>query len=1754
MGKKFDDYLKNQNKEDPEKKKTKTADTAAGSGGQGKFYSRFVKNETEALPVETNTSSNVNGILNTNARANGLTADRKQRIQNIVSQSGAALRNGALRPSGYAQYRQEIDDLIKSGASGELVKAKKDEYTQFKTDMYNKRQTRKKQSLLNKAEKDPDFNRMVELGKNRFDTLNQEKDKKGFRISFSADNGGNDLAEYAQRNYKLNNFTEDERNTYLYLLGKEGWKAADDYEKLIQRDVNARTAPKEYEFMRDYAKNNKAGAAAMYPAMGFFGGAALGDTVRQGLQNAVRKDGEFVPADNNSAMYVAPRVRAALSEGITDGMNEKQKFLAQTGLSALDFAATAAVGGGLTSGLGASQQAANAATLGLMGANAGGATSYEAIERGATPGQAAALGLASAAAEIAFEKIPVGHFMQMTNGEITATLGKEILKQAAEEGMEELGTEYVNLLADKAIMGNKAEMNQYITELMAQGVKANDAKKAAVMEFAVKRPAMAFLGGAVSGAGIGAAGAGIGRINLMTDPVMGDMVKAVQESTGLSKAKAWGVVIQAMQSDNADAGNITENAENIPENEGNTENVPALPETANVPEEESGADWEEDIINAVMADNNMSYEDAQRAVAEAETGIVPAAEQSGQEERIWERAAREQAEYDAEYERTHPEGLPEIGDVAERQAYEDRLARTENALREIEAQKEAKAAETVNNALMQRAVNEFGSAFGRFKGTMEEDFRNWLLRDMQRNGIPEVYQGNLENYVNDIISDLEYEVSQEYQNASGSTIEAKMRKALQTVLARDGRTSYVQAQPEQNAQTESATAEMPDNEDRFYGDNPYKYREDADEILRTAQAQARAKMRYDNEINKANLTEDDMSILRGLLATTRQVWKNGGDAVPRMTELLRRMNIESGTDISRLNNEDILRAAIEYTNLNGKLEESGRMAKRDAQDLAERIVSGDKLYESAKDKGNGFLLARETFERNTEDVIKNKEAAKEINDTYYEPVHEATKDQNAWLNKEREGMKALNIDTGKKKLFNVKFQVPGGGLFQGRLNEDGIVQAYGEKLIDDRTLDELTDNKGNKIDAGKIRHAVDWISSEYKKIIDSVNLILVEYGYDPIPERQNYFPHYTEDEFTGLKGVFSKLGIDLSDRALPTDIAGLTEDFRPGKQWAGNFLHRQGTMTNYGALRGMDKYVDTVSNVLFQTGNIQKLRALSDALRTEYAPEHLKRQIENIRSDIRRGDVTFEDGQNRINKLVKDIGISKLPNYVTWLDEYTNNLAGKNSKLDRDVEYLFGRKSLSIFKSLNDRTASNMVGYKMSTPFTNIIPITQADISVKNKLRGFYDTIQNAMNNDGLMDNSVFYANRIGSEPLIKTKLQTFMDKSGFLMNLMDRTIAESIVRGRYYDNIEKGMDPAMAMRDADNHAGRVMADRSKGAVPLFLQAKNPALKIITMFQTEANNQLSYMFKDLPRDYKDRGMAAVIGKLAEVFFGAFVFNELYEKVIGRRPAFDPIDIMTTAVDNFSGRERNNLIDVILKDAELYEDKEIGTYDAIAATAKDAAEELPFVGGILGGGRVPISDALPDFPAIIKNAVLAKEDPEMAEMGRYKILKEVIKPAAYLAPPAGGIQAKKTIEGLLEASQGASYGYNTQGDKVLRYPVENDSTDDYIRNALFGRTASEGYKDWKRNGFKNLNAKETERYNEVVKAGISYDAFMGCKYDLQQHSKKADKARALYENKDLTTKQKELMWDILTSYKGDNVPDFTMRRNAFYDEWKTGDEE
>ena len=367
-------------------------------------------------------------------------------------------------------------------------------------------------------------------------------------------------------------------------------------------------------------------------------------------------------------------------------------------------------------------------------------------------------------------------------------------------------------------------------------------------------------------------------------------------------------------------------------------------------------------------------------------------------------------------------------------------------------------------------------------------------------------------------------------------------------------------------------------------------------------------------------------------------------------------------------------------------------------------------------------------------------------------------------------------------------------------------------------------------------------------------------------------------------------------------------------------------------------------------------------------------------------------------------------------------------------------------------------------------------VKTKTMFNGMKDTITSYGKNDGFIDKSTFLTNRYGSEPLVMTKTRRLSSKLASPMMIIDNFTAESLVRARYYENMNKGMTEIEAMRDADKWTAGVMADRSKGSLPTIFNERNPVTKTMTMFQTEVNNQLSYMFKDIPDEMKEKGAVAIAYALTKVFVASYLYNELYEKLTGRRSAFDPIDIIKSAIGDFT-------------------DKDKTTYQAIANTATDIMQDVPFVGGLIGGGRLPISSAIPNIPTTIKGAT-GLITGEMDSRKAMSVLgKEMAKPASYLALPVGGGQVKKAVEGISAVKKGGSFGVDSEGRDTLQFPVER-TAGNLIKGTVFGKYALPKAKDYVDSGFKSLSGPNTEKYKDAIEKGFTSDEFLRS-YDAQR---------------------------------------------------------
>lgn len=738
-------------------------------------------------------------------------------------------------------------------------------------------------------------------------------------------------------------------------------------------------------------------------------------------------------------------------------------------------------------------------------------------------------------------------------------------------------------------------------------------------------------------------------------------------------------------------------------------------------------------------------------------------------------------------------------------------------------------------------------------------------------------------------------------------------------------------------------------------------------------------------------------------------------------------------------------------------------ARREAMALnAEEMA--DKIAEFATDKKFAAAYSRETMERNSYDIFDkaHRAEAEQLNEAFFKPVHKDVADKTNYVNTLRERVAKLNLNQQESALVQMMLE-----------GETGAAADYiAAKKI--KVTSKLQERVANGV--AEFRAIYD---DMYNRICDS----LIENGmWDSVPGYlKNYAPHFTLDKpDTALMRVRFALGLGKdSSLNLPTDLAGITDDFKPGKKWFGNLLHREGEITDYDAVAGFDRYVETASDVIFLTNSVQNLRALEDALRYRLSDEGTKAKINEIRNNptldgLQRHqqiEQAYDPNQDNVSKLYaqKKQGMG---GYVSNLHEYINNLAGKKARADRGWEEMIGRQMYTVAKNIEGRVAANMIAMNPGSWITNFIPITQAggEVSTANLIKAMRDTVKSAVKDDGFTDGSVFLTNREGTQFLDRTLTRKISDIAGMPMEAIDHFTSNVVTRAKYLQNIQNGMDVQEAFDNADTFAANLMADRSKGAQPTAFNSVNPVRKVFTMFQLEVNNQLSYLFKDLPR--AKQSVPKLAWAYTKVFTGAYLYNAVYHQLTGRDSAFDPISMIGDAFDL-------DPLELIAEAFGLGDDddkdkKKKSGVDIALGLGENIAEQIPFVGGLIGGGRVPLFSAVPDVGKL-KSEHENGYDPKRIALDAGKGLANS---AAYLLLPFGGGAVKKALEGAATVYAGGSYSLDKNGEKILQFPQYGQSPRDWAQAMLFGKSSLKTAQEWADDDYNSLNADETKVFEEL----------------------------------------------------------------------------
>lgn len=666
--------------------------------------------------------------------------------------------------------------------------------------------------------------------------------------------------------------------------------------------------------------------------------------------------------------------------------------------------------------------------------------------------------------------------------------------------------------------------------------------------------------------------------------------------------------------------------------------------------------------------------------------------------------------------------------------------------------------------------------------------------------------------------------------------------------------------------------------------------------------------------------------------------------------------------------------------------------------------------------------------------------------------------------------------------------------------------------------------ESGRVDNVKVENAVAKYKSMFDQFYDAINDFLVAHGYEPIGFIKGYAPHIQpENNQNLLNKSLQAMGINTDVTRLPSSIAGLTADYRPNKRWNPYFLQRTSDITQYDIASAYESYVDYMSDVLYHTDDIMRVRQAANYFRRTYAPDEIRENLswaEELRyrstddkaaflrdhdvisktSAMTPGDIS-QAMDEYVDKLYEDITrTTKYSEFVSYLDNYANILAGKQSMADRGWEYSSGRTILNLGNKLVRAFGRAQVAGNLSSALnqTAQLPQIYAELGTKNTVQAIADIWSGKLRRAGWAQESDFLTGKKGIDYLVTDPADMVVSTMFKPAEFMDGFVSTVAVRGKYLQEIQAGKSEQEAMKAADAWGKSVMGSRAKGSRPLTFEAKNPVAQMVNVFQVEAINSWEHLTQDLPRDFraierskgKTAAAAALAGVIVKMLLAAFLLNRAAEETYGGTPApFDILGLSANFIASGEGLTTNEWLRTVMDNGweKLTGERLFDTDPAAlegdfnwSAAAEDfaynASNDIPYlrnVTGLLGLGDETLP--LPDLYGAGEGIVNAVANDGLLSMETLAALGAA---AAEFLP--GGRQLSKTAQGLETILRGGRYyGY---GDEArMQYPVEGDFFN-VVQALMFGNSALEETNEFYASGESGLSAAQTKLYEDLVAAG------------------------------------------------------------------------
>lgn len=744
----------------------------------------------------------------------------------------------------------------------------------------------------------------------------------------------------------------------------------------------------------------------------------------------------------------------------------------------------------------------------------------------------------------------------------------------------------------------------------------------------------------------------------------------------------------------------------------------------------------------------------------------------------------------------------------------------------------------------------------------------------------------------------------------------------------------------------------------------------------------------------------------------------------------------------------------------------------------------------------------------TRDVYRNFETvfgkdSKKVKQSLLDPFDEAKgefiAEQKQWLQKlDDEVVKGLGIKKGSKL--------------------SALVQLYGEKKM---TLDEL--KRAAPKDWERVVKADGFFRNAYDGILDELNRVREFYfptnplypeSTKIIPKRSDYYRHFREiqDGLPALKNIFdTPANIDPS-------LAVSSEFTKPGSKWLSSAQRRKGDATETDAVGGFLDYLKSAMYAKHIDPHIQRFRGVNAEVASKQKKrggffddsriglaEELSRKtdpilqiadtkdIESIKKiligrgasekqaewmgkelvDIKDADTVRAFLKEKLpNKFQKfepsaeaEVSENKLNNFLKFLDNFANDLAGKTNPLDRPVQdNLFGRQAFRAINWLNSRVKANVILGNVSSAVAQFfgIPNGIANAGVRNSAKAVGTSLADIFRPNAPSKNSAFLNERYfrGYDDFDPGIIANAKKMAVWITSIGDKIGTKFVWNAQYQKAISKGVsDP---IKYADDWTRRMVAGRGIGEVPILQKSK--LMQIIAPFQLEVANQWR-VFGDWARN--DPKKLVFAKKMMEFSVAVWLMNRVAEQLRGSGVALDPIQAMIDAMGEYQDSDTTGE----------------GIVKSGGRLAGEALKNIPggqtiaglydeYGGGWMGGAMEKIAG-----DTITREELFGKGDP--TRFGSGLLVQKGLQDAPWkILPPFGGQQAKNMYEGAKTLLRG--YAETAKG-KVMT-PVAQNARN-IAQGLVFGKNALPEVREYYNADQTPLSEQQSEKFKKF--GGTTY---------------------------------------------------------------------